>query len=302
MTQNSDSHLINELRRTVITLETPSFMEKYLFPTMKNDRCKELCSCYSSLAMLYKQSGNKFDAIKYYEKVLEYSEYSSTHNNEIVLNNIHGEIAKLSIDIDFDKSIKYYNMCIDFYKKHKKTLQYVLGCEIVGNAYKNKGQIEKAIEMYKCIFDTDDSDSLIYKKCLETISELIVLNPDYDRDNYELLLGYYKKYIQKIENEYCEKYMGPKYIIKCVLIEIILNHNINEIQTKYANMNIFYNSSAEKKLTNACIHAIENNNAEELENACFEYDNIYKMDKILVALMLRIKSNLSQPPLDELCE
>lgn len=297
MTNIDPQHYIDQ----AIKLENSKSIFEYLLLNFTSSRYEKIAEFYNKAGQIYKIS-NKEKAIMCFKKVLYYSNqlndsylFSDYNKKEIMLN-----LAELYSNIDYFKSIKYYEKIIDYYTEKGDIYNVVKYHEIIADIYQINNYFEESKQIYYKTLDLihlnlSDRFYSAKKRICEKICE-ILLKSDNSVDILEAGKLYFDIANNNLNNKLSISILSA---IKYILLGILANCAGDDIVNaknnleKYSNLHNMFLTSFEYEFIKNVIDAVESVDSETLSSLCSKFDKIKPLDNIYITLLSKIKKNIN---------
>lgn len=272
-----------------------SFFE-YLDKDLTNTKYSKIAELYEKAGNIYKIS-NKTKAIECFSTANEFYKKSNSDflSLDLEIKNNMLNIAELYSQIDFIKSIEFYEKVVNYYME-KGDVSYVLKYyEFIGDLYFANNVYENATNIYnKMIQIVGNGNKFIEykKKATEKISQILI-KTDKTKNFLEagnLYLSLVDSYLNCTTiSYYVSKYIYLGIICFCAGGDYV---KANNILNEYSNKYLGFVNSPDGQFVMKLLGAIESNDTDTISSLCEHRDKIMSLDSSEIMLLLKIKTDI----------
>ncbi|KAJ3423991.1 alpha-soluble nsf attachment protein [Anaeramoeba flamelloides] len=259
---------------------------------------------YEEAFDLYKRAGNLYKIDKKWSKAseafLKCSECLKTLNNTLEVASYICESARCLKKIDPEKARNSYLQAIDYYVDcgkfnlaAKYTKNIAEGYEKEKNNIEAIKYFEKAIEYYELAEQNTATRELKLK-----IAKYLALDGQYEKaiEIYENIA------IESLDQEGGIKWTVKEYFTRAVILTLCLGDEENARKTleRYDDLDHTFSRQKEYKFLSELIDAFEEGDPDVLTQVMFEFDKSHKLDDWKITMLIKVKQECKNKPIDEL--
>ena len=286
----------NKLIKKAERMEKFKRLYEYFYPSSKMKRYYYIASLYKNAGIIYSQC-DKNNAIKYFNKSLNFYKYSDCTNSESEIISISILLGALNVDIDYELGIKHYEDVINFYVRRGDILNILHYYEIIGDIYIKYNVVELGIQIFEkilSIIGNQNNKFNEYKKNATKKISIFLINSN-DIQNYLKAAKLYLNCIDLHQKKSASfitfnfKYIYMSIICFCAYGDYI---KANDIYNKYFHENERFIFLVEKDFVKKILKTIETYDYDMFSFICDEKNKISSFEPHEYQLLLQIKKNI----------
>jgi alpha-soluble NSF attachment protein len=157
--------------------------------------------------------------------------------------------------------------------------------------YDKDGNAEMALRCYKKMIDyCDVENTVIQKKCVLRFAEILA-----EVEKYDDAINVYERLIQEGMENHILRFSVHEYCYMALLC-IACKNDIVGVEKKiveYCQIDPAFENDTRHKFITEILAAWNENDVDKFTQTTFEFDNLHKLERICVVLLLRIKKFIS---------